>query len=344
MKRLLARLPFARLAAGGVPLILSLLAPVSAWAAEDDPGGSASDPRIRSDEDRPVDWDKLPPGVSPKRWGLSSTLEVHRLIRQDDLGGAAKNKALNYYSLDSYFDITARDRVEFKWGMFQRFISDNQETGARLDDMLLRYVRYIPLPWELDLRVKGSFTIPTSFESKLAGIVTEPRVGFNLDRRFGDLSVGTAFRTGPTFVTKRTSDGGSANPKWTVRAGIYAEYRMPFHKPLSVGATVQTDYYWMRDPEKTSGDPTLAQFDQGGIKPVADTNHPDPPVEQTYGGEVYVSYNLPQIWELSSNLRLALAQGDPTLGYPNAIHDGRQNAYWFFRRNGQVYLAFTLGY
>lgn len=324
--------------------LLGLLAPATARAAEDDPGGSSSDPGEKL-EDRPVDWDKLPPDKRPKQWEVSGFTEVHRLIRQDDLGGAAKNKTLVYFGLEGQYDFTARDRAEVKWGLYNRFLSDPSETGVRSDDALLRYTRYVPLPAELDLRIRLSMTVPLSYESKLAGIITEPRLGLALDRRFGDFQIGVAARGGPYIVKQKTADGGSANPKATFRAGLNADYGIPFHKPLHFGASVETAYYWMYDVEKGVGqDATLDQFKDQQIKPVLDSQFPTPPVEQSYGGQIYAQYFLPEVFNLKTNLLLALAQGDPTLGYPNTVHDGRQNVYWFFRRNAQVYFAFTAAY
>ena len=61
-------------------------------------------------------------------------------------------------------------------------------------------------------------------------------------------------------------------------------------------------------------------------------------MQQGYGGEVYVSYNLPQLEGVQSNLQVALSQND------GVLRDGATHLYWLSRRGGQLSAALTISY
>jgi hypothetical protein len=72
---------------------------------------------------------------------------------------------------------------------------------------------------------------------------------------------------------------------------------------------------------------------------------PDPqfgtsqPVQQSYGGDVFVRYVLPDLSGFRSDIALTLANGDPTLGYPSVLNDGIQHPYLLYYDTAEVYLA-----
>lgn len=290
-----------------------------------------------------IDPDKVSESEDRKVWQVGGIFETHRLVRQDDLSGAARNKALNYLYLYAGWDPTPKDRFQLRGGFYQRFLADQGETGVRADDLSLAYTRTIPLPWKIDWRVTGSMLAPISFESQLAGIITSPRLTFTFERVFGDLTLGLRASGAYYIVKYRQEPGGGANPRASTLVGASAEYAMPFHRPLSVGLNIQTGYYWLYD-RASMDNPTLAQFGNAPVRPSEDPFLPTPPMNQTYGGEVFLKYVLPELVNVKSDLTLALAQGDSTLGYPGVIHDGRSQVYWMFRRSAQVYLALGVRY
>lgn len=178
------------------------------------------------------------------------------------------------------------------------------------------------------------------------GLVSTPRATLSLMRNFLDGSLNVNLRPTAAYYisTHRQATGGGTIPYASTGIGLDVNYSMPFHPPLQVGASVQTYYYFNHETEHAN-DPTLqSQFKNTPIQPTRDPQFESQPVSQTYGGEVYVGYQLPKLLKASSNIQLSLAQGDTTLGYAGVIHDGRSNVYWMFRRSAQVYLALQVQY
>lgn len=305
----------------------------------------AAAPTASAQKSAYMDPDKAAANAEDRKvWQVGGIFETHRLVMQDDLGGAARNKALNYLYLYAGWDPTERDKIQLRGGIYQRFLADQGETGIRADDLVLAYTRNIPLPWKLDMRVTGSLLAPISFEAQTQmSLITVPRLTVTLERSFGDLTVGLRGSAAYYIVKYRQESGGGANPRASALIGASAEYSMPFHKPLSVGLNIQTGYYWLYD-RKSMDNPTLAQFGSAPVRPSEDPFITTPPLNQSYGGEVFVKYVLPELVGAKSDLTLALAQGDSTLGYPSTIHDGRSHVYWMFRRSAQVYLALGVRY
>ena len=269
-----------------------------------------------------------------KKWQIYGVFETHRLVRQSDLGGDAPNKQFNFMYLYPSYDITPKDRVSMRAGFYQRFVADQGETGLRLDDTVFAYTRFIPLPEEFMLRVGGWFTAPTSFASKKAGIVTVPRLSLRLDKFFGRLGV-KAITYGEYYVAKyRTAEGGSPNPQTHAAGLLEAEYRIPYIEKLFLGVSVATGYTWFYGVDSPNAGPT-----------VGDSQFTKQPVQQSYGGEIFARYEFPK-WEgLMTDLTLAYAQGDPTLGYTSALHDGARHLYAGFNRHvSEVYAALSARY
>jgi hypothetical protein len=284
--------------------------------------------------------------VQPKPWELGATWETHRLVRQEDIGGAGASKLFNLLFFSARYDVTDRDRVSVSWGLYQRFLADNGETGFRGTDISLAYTRLIPLPERFTLRVTPSATIPVSFYSQLASNITSPGLALTLSRRFGDLNIDARI-SGGAFIDHYTTSGdanagGAPNPKWRAGGSLTAEYSMPFLRALSVGASLIDSYYWFYNPQNPAGNCQASVACQQGV--VQDNQFSGQTMQQSYGGEVFVRYLMPTLMGFKSDATVALANGDPSLGYPGALHDGVVHPYLFYRQTAEVYGALSLRY
>lgn len=278
-----------------------------------------------------------------KPWEVSGGWEGHRLIRQNDLGGAAPDKYFNYFFAAFRYDFTKYDRAELAAGIYERFIADPEETGVRADDIVAAYTRTVPLPQQFDLGIKGSVLAPTSFVSYREGLITAPRLQVRLGKRIGEYVDLTARVNGTYFIQRYTAmrDGSLPNPLARVGGALEGEVRMPFHKPLSAGLGVYTSYGW--NYNASSPPPAEPGAGQAGV--VADKTYTQQPIQQSYGAEAYVDYRLPQfLTGLGLNARVAFAQGDPTLGFTSVLHDGVSHYYVFYRQTSEFYAALTAHY
>ena len=271
-----------------------------------------------------------------KKWSVEGIFETHHLIRQNDLGGAAPNRHANFVYALARYDFTPEDRVGTRLGASQRFIADEGETGFRFDDILLYYRRKFHLPQRIDLNVIPGVTLPTSFGAKKAGMILGTRLGLAVERTFGDFDVVAQMLGIRYFMRYDTAEGGAPNPKWAYAMTLSGEYHMPFHRQLSVGALLSDEYAWYYRVGHASppayGAVNDPQF--GG----------DQPAQQAYGGQIFVRYLLPQWQGLRSDVLLAFANGDATLGYTSVLHDGVSHEYVAYRRNAEIYLALSAAY
>ncbi|HEY8091449.1 MAG TPA: hypothetical protein VIF09_26475, partial [Polyangiaceae bacterium] len=128
--------------------------------------------------------------------------------------------------------------------------------------------------------------------------------------------------------------GGQPNPKWRAGGSLTAEYSMPFHRPLSAGLAVTDSYIWYYD---------VGQCPQGSTcnGAVQDPQFGNQPTQQSYGGEVFVRYVMPDLGGFKSDITVALANGDPSLGYPSVLHDGVVHPYLLYRDTAEVYAALS---
>jgi hypothetical protein len=281
-----------------------------------------------------------------KPWELGANWETHRLVRQEDINGAGSSKVFNLLFFSGRYDITDKDRVSVSWGIYQRFLADQGETGFRGTDITLAYTRLIPLPERLTLRVTPSTTIPTSFASQLASNITSPGLALTLSRKFGDLNLDARI-SGTAFIDHYTTSGdnaagGSPNAKYRLGGSLTAEYSMPFHRALSLGASLLDSYYWFYTPQNGSGSPNSVQNTQGAT---ADAQFPSgQPMQQSYGGEIFARYLMPTVMGFKSDFTLAFANGDPSLGYPGALHDGVVHPYLGYRQTAEVYGSLSVRY
>jgi hypothetical protein len=278
-------------------------------------------------------------GTTPKLWEVGGAWETHRLIRQNDVENSNKN--LNVLGTYARYDITDKDRIRLNAYLNQRFIADQGETGFRFDDLVLQYRRTIPLPEQFTLLAGGQVTAPTSFTSQKQGLVTAPRVTLTLEKLFGEYVTTSARLAGTGYIAKyRTAEGGSPNEKYALSAYADVEVAMPFHKPLSFGADVGTGYSWYYEPNSTN-DPN-PQVQRLGT--TADTQFTQQPILQTYYGEIYARYILPNIAGAKSDLTIAAANGDPSLGSVSVLRDGVSHFNIAFRQTAEVYGALAIRY
>ena len=71
----------------------------------------------------------------------------------------------------------------------------------------------------------------------------------------------------------------------------------------------------------------------------ATPNTDSQPWQQSYGGEIFVRYVMPDLSGFKSDLTVALANGDPSLGYPSVLHDGVVHPYLLYYNSAEVYFA-----
>lgn len=284
--------------------------------------------------------------VEQKPWEVSATFETHRLLMQGYTAeGLGSVKTFNVLFATAKYSITDNDVVTLAGGAYQFFLADQGESGFRGSDLSLSYTRYVDLPERFKFRATGTVTAPVSYDSQLASNITTPSVSLSLSRRFGDLLLQANLR-GSYFWDRYTTanaigssttgaDAGSGqtNPKWAAGASVSAEYSMPFHRPLSVGAALTDSYIWFYD---VGQGPTNTTFPGATSNPLTDGQ----PFAQSYGGEVFVRYLIPDLSGFKSDSTLALANGDPTLGYPSVLHDGVVHPYLLYYNSAEVYFAF----
>jgi hypothetical protein len=336
-----------------------LLATSGAWAADASKGeaGSKVDPGKAVAPAAPAEQPSIGPSITSlseseknrnpdrlrnaeetKAWDIGATFETHRLIRQDDLGGAASQKVFNAFGLFADYRLTQHDIVTIRDYFTENFLADQGETGVRSGDVTLSYTHVQPLPKEFTLAGTFALSAPTSFQSQKASQITDPTLILSLDKRFGRyLTLVARVSTGFIIDKYREAEGGAANPEFHLGGTVGAHVTMPFHEPLMVGIDASTSYTWFYDVQ--SSDPNVVQ---PGV--VQDTQFSNQPIQQNYGGEIFARYTLPSLAGVKSDLQIALAQGDPTLGYTSFLHDGVGYTYLFFRQTSEVYASFSISY
>jgi hypothetical protein len=276
---------------------------------------------------------------TPKPWEVSATWETHRVIRQAESAGASKN--LNVLSGSARYDITENDRIRLLAYLNQRFIADEGETGFRFDDVVLQYRRRIPLPQQFTLFATASTTAPTSFASQKSGLITQPRITLAIERTFGEYVTASARIAGTGYISKyRTAEGGNYNAKYGLSSGADVEVTMPFHKPLSIGAGVGTAYTWYYEPNSTNDPNPQVQ----ALGTTADTQFSTQPISQSYFGEVFARYILPNIVGVKSDITIAAANGDPSLGSVSVLRDGVAHFNLAYRQTAEVYGTLAIRY
>lgn len=282
--------------------------------------------------------------VEEKPWEIGATFETHRLLRQDyNLEGSAPLKVFNVLFAVAKYSFSDYDTVLLSGGGYQYFLADSGETGFRASDLSLAYTRLFLLPEKFKLRATVGATIPISFDSQLASNITSPSATVSISRKFGDLALEARvsgryfwdrYTTANCIGCDATTGSGSTNVKFTSGAAISAEYDMPFYRPLSAGVALTDSYAWFYNVGQP---PAGTTFNGATSNPATDGQ----PWQQSYGGEVFVRYVMPDLSGFKSDLTIALAQGDPSLGYPSVLHDGIVHPYLLYYNSAEVYAALS---
>jgi hypothetical protein len=311
--------------------------PLSALADIDDDSGQPVDRPTNITGVRPRDGAAVADG---KKWNVGTILETHQLFVREDLNGAGKNKALNYYYFFTSYYLTKLDRVQARWGLYQRYLADDGESGLRSDDGQIHYQHTVELPYGLAVRGIASVILPLAYRTRMGGMIVAPRGGAQLDGAWGDFSLSLR-GLGTAYVHRyRTTPGGEANPKYQLASLLNLEYAMPFHRKLSVGVIAYTAANWQYNVEDAD-DPNVRRY--GATTDPQFGNKQ--PMQQDYGGQIYVRYQLPNLDAFQSELSLAYANGDATLGYNSMIHDGVPHLYGTgWRQTRQVIVALSARY
>ncbi len=287
--------------------------------------------------------------VEEKPWEVAATYELHRLIRQEDVAGALK--VFQLLGVSARYSLTSHDNVSIFGGATEGFIADQGETGVRANDISLQYAHVFDLPAKFKLRAALGATLPISYYSQLASNITTPSVSVGLTRKFGDLAVSATVR-GAYFIDQYTvssslngtgadTAGGTPNTKFVTGGLLSAEYDMPFHRPLSVGLALSDSYYWYYNvgqcPVNIGGQSAFgtnsATACPGGA--VDATYGTGEPWQQSYGGELFVRYVMPELAGFKSDLTVALGNSTPNF----VLHDGIVHPYLLYRDTAEVYIA-----
>jgi hypothetical protein len=285
---------------------------------------------------------------SKKRiWSIAAGMEGHAAFVQTepDDGRTRGDKLYAFYFVTPQVFVTKYDQLRADFGMYEHSVADPGESGFRLADISAAYTRYIPIGTEegispstvpsegVLLRLALSATAPTSYASKLHGIITVPRLRAYIERAFLDHSLFLTLNGfGEYYIDKyRSAAGGSPNALSRYAVQVTADYFIPFHKRLSIGALAGSSWTYYYGQEGVSstmygtvGDP---QFDSQ-------------PSQQIYSAEVNAVYSFPAVKDIRSSLALTYAVGDNTV-----LHDGVQHIYFgFYRRSTELYATLTARY
>ena len=262
----------------------------------------------------------------------------------------SSSKTFNVFFVTAKYLFTDNDIITLSGGAQQLFLADPGEPGVRAFDLSLAYTHIFQLPEKFRLSTTARLTAPIGFYSQLSSNITSPGISVGLSRRFGDLLLsagvsGTSFwdryttaaaigaGNGSTANAGADQGSGQPNTKWSTGGYLSAEYAMPFHRQLSVGAVVSDSYSWLYDVGQAPyGSGT---FPGATSNPTVDNNA----FRQSYGGEIFARYLIPDLGGFKSDLLLALANGDPSLGYPAVLHDGVVHPYLLYYNTAEVYFA-----
>jgi hypothetical protein len=328
-------------------------APEQGSSGADNAGPAGEEVRVAAatksttgDEDEEANPDKADPFAKAyKPWEVGVSFETHRLVIQNDLAGgdavngppgagAGADKMLNAYSAFVRYDITKHDHLRVIGFMTESFMADSGESGVRLDDTAVAYTHSFPLPKKFNLDANFTFTIPTGFMSYKAGTITALRLGVGVDRKFGplflELKTGGAYDI-QTEESYSLAAGGAPTAQASVNIAGSAELQMPFYNPLSAGLGAYTGYSWLND--------IAAQ-----LPAVQDPTFKNQPIQQNYGGEVYIRYLIPMLAGVKPDITFAYAMGDGTLGYTQFLHDGVGHFYVGYRETAEFYATLSLRY
>jgi hypothetical protein len=295
--------------------------------------------------------------ATSKSWQIRGSIEYHHLINASYTNGFAtagapeESNALNqnllYYLLAAYWEPTPKDRIWAEGGFYTRAgsIKDSGESvvggpnAGGLDDALIAYTRTVPLPLKITLRITPRVDIGLSYESRvLEGLIAAPRLGVSLERDFGPINV--FVETHGYWYGQQYAEYAGGNPtlEWSLHGLVEVIATMPFHKQLSLGVLATASAAWYHNATDGGSGP-LSTVVMNGAE-----SGPSQPIQNTYGGELYVRYMLPTFHSLASDIVVAYADGDPFIGYNQFLHDGVGRFDPFYRSVSEFYTALTARY
>lgn len=270
-------------------------------------------------------------GSEPEKpWSISVGSEFHQMAVSNPNGEGASVRMLYWYA-SARWSFGKHDKISARFGMVERFLADQGETGVRTDDIGLSYAHdFGELVWGLDLGASVSANIPISFYSQKMGLITAPGAALDLTRKFGPVTASVrAF--GGYFIQRYDSmQGGAPNPRGRLGFAADVNVDIPKVEGLAIGVDAATSYAWFYTPQLSTAVQANAGMYSGGYPGISgDGTYPVQPFLQSYGGEVYVRYALPEFFKIHAEVSLVVADGDPTIGYNSVLKDGVGYFYLF---------------
>jgi hypothetical protein len=289
-----------------------------------------------------------------KPWEIDIYGEYHRLWYQNDLGGDAQNKNVLYYEATASWLPSANDKFTVRAGFYERFINDQGQSPFQFDDMVVSYIRYVPLPKDFTLRISPRVDLGTGYDSRVhSGFRFGPRLGVGLEKVIEGLTIyGFGYGQYYNYEKKESggpSDtsaaGGTPNPYGRLAATLEISYNFPFYKPVTLGVSGYVSATWFYEPESST--PMGASATGGAYTntpTTTDSLTPSQPISNSAGGEIYARYDFPKASGLETNLTVAIADGDATVGYQNLLHDGVSHFSLGYRHSLQSYAVLQFKY
>jgi hypothetical protein len=286
-------------------------------------------------------------------WDATATYTLHRGFVRTDEGATNVGQSL---LMTVGFSPGPADRLWATAAVLEgAFVVDPGETGLRTTDAVIYYSHWFALPARVRLATNASVTVPISYSSQRESNVTSPGVSVVAMRRLGDFAVRASvggrfywdrYTTAATQGDAASGNGSTtANTKWSLTTSLSAEYEVPFHRALRIGAGVLDDYRWAYDVESL---PPSSSF------PGATSGSGQQPMQQSYGVDFHAAYVLPA---LSGPAPLSGFESILIVGVDNGmagsawfetptdvLHDGTVHTYFLFRDTAEVYVALSGAY
>jgi len=275
-------------------------------------------------------------------WRISADAQYRSLLVTDE--DPANDRYMLYHAQGSYYPLRWLS-VFARFGLNQRFVSVQGESGFRLEDTTLgaaaeKKVDLQPLGWARTLTLAHALRLilPTSFTSQ------EQDLYFALDgstrasvEPIEDLVTGLRGRLHYRFheYAEQAGPGGATLPRFVVELTPFVEYSPPIPKQwgaVTVGADLHGDEtidYPSRDPGSIPADqlpPGTLSTANGSI---AESGSSDSYVTPHYGYDLYVVYT-PPIPHVSFSLSLEQAG--------NVVRYGEPRLYFLHRDQTEIAL------
>lgn len=294
-------------------------------------------------------------GRPRKPFDVGASWETHGLWWQNNTN-AGNRKLFNFAYAYGAVNLTRNDRIRLRAGFYEYLLADQSESGLRATDISLSYSHLFRLPKAFDLRATVALTAPVSFYSQKEGLFTAPTAALSLSRVFGHGFAADLSLFGGAYLTKCSSagasgydcstPGGAPNLGALFGGSLEADYHLWFHKPLSIGVDGYVAWLWNYD-QGTPMAVTNNDYGYGpGVSPgvVGDPVYPHQPVQQLYGFELFLRYTPPVVYGIHTDVLVALAEGDPTLGYISRNIDGISHFFGDYYRTFELYGTLSFRY